>query len=219
MIHRMIAIGDIHGCALALERLIAEVNPGPEDTVVPLGDYIDRGHDSKCVLDQLLSLGGRCRLVPLLGNHEQMLLDARSSATMKPLWLEYGGIATLQSYGDILSLDAITPEHIGFLESCRDYLETDTHIFVHASYFPNLRMAEQPSFVIRWESLHGGVPGPHHTGKTVVVGHTPQRRGRVLDLGYLKCIDTYCYGGGWLTALDVATGQIWQADVRGQLRR
>ncbi|MEO6810924.1 MAG: metallophosphoesterase family protein, partial [Isosphaeraceae bacterium] len=147
MTYRTIAIGDIHGCSLALERLIAAVNPGPEDTVVPLGDYIDRGPESRGVLDQLLALGERCRLVPLLGNHEQMLLDARTSATMKRQWLEYGGIATLQSYGDTLDLDAVPPEHIAFLETCRDYYETETHIFVHASYCPNLRMDEQPSFV------------------------------------------------------------------------
>ncbi|MEO6812276.1 MAG: serine/threonine protein phosphatase, partial [Isosphaeraceae bacterium] len=131
---------------------------------------------------------------------------------------EYGGIATLQSYGDTLDLDAVPPEHIAFLETCRDYYETKTHIFVHASYFPNLRMDEQPSFVIRWESLHGGVPGPHHSGKTVVVGHSSQRQGKVFDLGYLKCIDTYCYGGGWLTALDVTTGQVWQTSAHGDLR-
>ena len=56
-------------------------------------------------------------------------------------------------------------------------------------------------------------PGPHDSGKTVIVGHSRLRRsGEILDLGHLFCIDTFCYGGGWLTALDVKTGEVWQAD-------
>jgi serine/threonine protein phosphatase 1 len=50
------------------------------------------------------------------------------------------------------------------------------------------------------------------------VGHTTQRSGEILDLGFLKCIDTNCYRGGWLTALEVRTGQVWQADAAGKLR-
>ena len=56
------------------------------------------------------------------------------------------------------------------------------------------------------------------SGKTVIVGHTPQVDGEVLDLGHLICIDTYCFGTGWLTAMDVDTGEIWQADQDGILR-
>jgi serine/threonine protein phosphatase 1 len=52
-----------------------------------------------------------------------------------------------------------------------------------------------------------------------VVGHTPQEGGEVLDLGYLKCIDTFCHGGGWLTALEVRTGKVWQANLAGEVRR
>jgi serine/threonine protein phosphatase 1 len=62
------------------------------------------------------------------------------------------------------------------------------------------------------------LPGRHCSGKTAVVGHTPQVTGEILDLGYLVCIDTYCVGGGWLTALDVDSGQVWQANRAGELR-
>jgi serine/threonine protein phosphatase 1 len=78
-------------------------------------------------------------------------------------------------------------------------------------------MDEQPRYSLRWESLRDWLPGPHRMGKAVVAGHTSQKSGEVLDLGYLKCIDTSCHGG-WLTALDVDTGRIWQADKRGELR-
>src|SRR4029453_4765190 len=71
---RTIAIGDIHGCAAALGALVAAIEPTADDTLVALGDYVDRGPNSRGVLDELLALAKRCRLVPLLGNHEIMLL-------------------------------------------------------------------------------------------------------------------------------------------------
>src|SRR4051812_30312448 len=76
MAGRTIAIGDVHGCLRALAALLDAIGPDWEDTLVPLGDYIDRGPDSRGVLDQLLALAKRCRLVPLLGNHEEMLIAA-----------------------------------------------------------------------------------------------------------------------------------------------
>ena len=66
---------------------------------------------------------------------------------------------------------------------------------------------------------HPDTARPHVSGKTAVVGHTPQRGGEVLDLGFLKCIDTFCNGGRWLTALDVTSGRVWQANNRGELRK
>lgn len=68
-----------------------------------------------------------------------------------------------------------------------------------------------------WGKIRPTPPGPHCSGKTVIVGHTAQRNGQILDLGYLKDIDTCCYGEGFLTALDVETGQIWQADKSGKM--
>jgi len=62
------------------------------------------------------------------------------------------------------------------------------------------------------------LPASHCSGKTAIVGHTPQRSGEVLDGGHVLCIDTYCFGSGWLTAFDVDSGQLWQADKHGKLR-
>src|SRR5262245_37847694 len=73
---RTIAIGDVHGCSTALAALLDAIGPVESDTVVTLGDYIDRGPDSKGVIEQLIALEQRCRLVPLLGNHEEMILGA-----------------------------------------------------------------------------------------------------------------------------------------------
>jgi serine/threonine protein phosphatase 1 len=215
---RTIAIGDIHGCSTALNALIDTIRPRPDDTIVTLGDYIDRGPDSRGVLNRLVDLSRRCRLIPLLGNHDQMLLDVRSGKYPIYWLLDIGGTTTLDSYGPGRDLALIPDEHYEFLEGCVDFYENETHIFVHANYYPDIPMKEQPVGMLRWESLRDGIPDPHVSGKTVIVGHTAQHDGEILDLGHLKCIDTYCYGGGWLTAFDVRTEEIWQANERGEIR-
>ncbi|HEX3724636.1 MAG TPA: metallophosphoesterase family protein [Pirellulales bacterium] len=207
---RLIAIGDVHGCRAALQALLAQIQPTRLDTIVTLGDYIDRGPDSKGVLETLLALRNQCHLVPLLGNHEAMLFSARSSQAMFQRWLTYGGLATLASY-QADDLHVMPLEHSSFLDSCRLYYETATHFFIHANYDPTLPLGAQNEDIALSLSLFGRVPGPHLSGKTAIVGHTAQLTGEILDLGYLKCIDTNCWDGGWLTAIDVGSGQVWQA--------
>ena len=215
---RPIAIGDIHGCSRALDALLDAIRPRPDDLIVPLGDYINRGPDSRGVLDRLIHLSKQCRLVPLLGNHEEMLLEARSGVH-PTTWIGMGGVATLDSYGPGRDIALIPVEHFAFLEACLASYETETHVFVHASYDADLPMANQPVRLLRWGSLRDGLPAPYVSGKTVIVGHTSQKGGEILDLGHLTCIDTYCHGGGWLTALDVNSGEVWQANQSGAVRR
>ena len=87
---RTIAIGDIHGCSAALDALLEAIRPRPEDCIVTLGDYINRGPDSRGVIERLIELKDRCRLVPLLGNHDQMLLDVRSGTVPDRLAPRHG---------------------------------------------------------------------------------------------------------------------------------
>ena len=147
-----------------------------------------------------------------------MLLEVRSGKHPVSWLLDMGGTATLDCYGPGRHLDLIPDAHYKFLGHCRDYFETDTHIFVHANYFPDIPMDEQNAGMLRWESLRHMTPGQHGSGKTVIAGHTSQKSGEILDLGHVKVIDTYCYGGGWLTALDVLTEEVWQADREGNAR-
>lgn len=225
MARRTIAIGDIHGCSAALATILRLVAPRPGDVVVTLGDYVDRGPDSRGVIDRLIDLEARGGLVPLLGNHEQMMLDAwerrdvpvRQNPTMRG-WLESGGLATLDSYGPSALLGDVPAEHLDFMRRCLPYHETDSHLFVHANYQEDVPLIHQTALMLRWESLHDFLPGPHRSGKVAIVGHTSQKSGEVLDRGHLMCIDTYCHGGGWLTAIDVGTGRVWQADRAGRPR-
>jgi serine/threonine protein phosphatase 1 len=217
MIGRTLAIGDIHGCATALEALLEVIQPQPDDVVVALGDIIDRGPRTRQTLDRLLSLQEQCRLVPLLGNHEEMLLAVLGGASPYQ-WVNLGGAATLDSYGFAGSLDVIPTRHREFLQSCRPYYETATHFFIHANYHPYVPLNRQPRETARWQALTDDLPEPHCSGKIAVVGHTPQRNGEVLWLEHLWCIDTYCYGDGWLTGLDVLAGEVWQANEQGDVR-
>src|SRR5262249_15668661 len=163
---RTIAIGDVHGCSRALEALLQAIQPRPADVLVTLGDYVNRGPDSRRVLDRLIVLERQCHLVPLLGNHDQQLLAAKAGEPGAAFnWLDLGGVATVASYGGqgvtAADLARIPAKHIAFLERCQGYHEADSHIFVHAQYEPDLAMADQSPHFLRWESLREVTPGPH----------------------------------------------------------
>jgi len=214
---RTIAVGDVHGCSLALAVLLEWLGPRADDRFVFLGDYIDRGPGSRDVIDQVLDLSTRCDVVPLLGNHELLMIASLAAGEANAFWLQQcGGQETLISYGG--SLDQIPRTHQEFLRGCRRHFETASHLFLHANYDADKPLDEQPESLLFWQHLTGFIPIPHCSGKTVITGHTPQRTGEVLDLGHLLCIDTACFAGGWLTALDVDTKQTWQVNRYGERR-
>ncbi len=217
MANRLFAIGDIHGCNLALKALIEVIDPQPGDTIVTLGDYVDYGPDSRSVIDQLIRLSRRCHLIPLLGNHEEMLFQALESDSALRSWLDLGGDQTLLSY-PYDGVNLIEPAHIEFIRGCLAYFETDDFIFAHANCDSDLPMDRQPSLKLMWEFLDPDRQRPHASGKIVIVGHTTQIGGEVLDLGHMLCIDTDCSRGGWLTALEVKSKQVIQANQLGETR-
>jgi serine/threonine protein phosphatase 1 len=216
MSNRTFVIGDIHGCAQALEALLNAIDLRSDDLLVTLGDYVDRGPDSKAVIDLLIGVQKKCQLVPLLGNHELMLLSVVDEEADSTFWLTFGGRQTLNSYGG--DLEHIPDEHLEFLRQCVPFHETEKFIFVHANYAAHSPLDAQPERLLFWEHLSVTTPPPHTSGKTVFVGHTPQPSGDVYDLGHLVCLDTYCFGGGWLTAMEAHSRNVWQADILGKLR-
>ncbi|MDR1957679.1 MAG: metallophosphoesterase [Planctomycetaceae bacterium] len=214
---RTLAIGDIHGCLPALERLLQTLELEKDDTLVLLGDYVDRGPDTQGVIDRLLFLQEECRLYPILGNHDELILQIVDGETWKEgYWLSFGGQQTLDSYG-VSSISDIPSEHLKFLRKCLNFCESEYHFFTHGNYIENKPLEKTPPNVLRWESLKTRMPGPHISKKVAVLGHSAQKETQdVLYTGYLICLDTYCYGNGVLTAFDVHTGEYWQTDKLGK---
>jgi serine/threonine protein phosphatase 1 len=236
---RILAIGDIHGCLTALDRLLAEVRPQPEDLIITLGDYVDRGPESRGVIERLLSLAKNRRLLALRGNHEVMMLRAweafrergqwhhdpsklidphykprRDLSSEEREWLACGGKEALASYGG--SLDMVPAEHWEFLELTCDWYETEKHLFVHANVHPDIPLEKQPSYMLHWEKLTQ--PVRHCSGKIMVCGHTPQASGKPRNWDTTICLDTGIYRNGWLTCLDVNSGKVWQSNQQAELR-
>lgn len=216
---RTLVIGDIHGYAVALDAVLAAAAPTAEDVVVTLGDYVDRGPDSRGVLDRLIALNATGRLVPLFGNHDEMMLAALAGdGSYRRMWLSYGGAQTLESYGLTLADAGRVPqEHVAFLRGCLPWHETERFVFAHATVNPLLPMAEQAADDLRWMKLYG--PVRHFTGKTLICGHTRQLSGRPWVQPGVVCIDTGVYEPeGWLTCLWAEDGEYWQANGRGEVR-
>ena len=218
---RHLAIGDIHGCITALTSLVDFVGLRPDDTIVTLGDYVDRGPDSRAVVDFVINLGKTHHLVPLRGNHEIMMLDSREKKSWLHAWMQYGGDATLLSYSssaDVAGSFADVPEsHMDFLENqLVAYYECETHFFVHANADANKPLEDQTDPTLYWRKY--GNPQAHCSGKIMVCGHTAQQSGKPCSNEHSICIDTWAHGGGWLSCLDVESGTIWQANESGDRR-
>jgi len=211
---RLIAIGDVHGHNLALQALLEQIVPGKDDIIVTLGDYINRGPDSRGVIETLLKIQDQCQLIPILGNHEEMMLDSRDDCHAEQRWMYQRGKATLESYGDNAGIGQIPQSHWRFLSQCRPYYETEHFIFTHANYCWYSALDQQPSSLLRWLSLEESEPRPHVSEKTVILGHTP---GAIRDFGFCRCIDTGCGFGGRLTAMNVDTKESWQVTESGEV--
>jgi serine/threonine protein phosphatase 1 len=203
---RIIAIGDIHGELDKLKSLIDKLDLRPDDQLVFLGDYIDRGPDSKGVIDFVLELQKNHDVVALKGNHEDFAIQTMENplGNMGGSWMMNGGMATLDSYGvggfDALSNLANFKEvHGGFLNSLKLVHETENYIFVHGYLSANRSVEDQMQDDCLWSRFDQ--IQPHQSGKTVVCGHTIQYDGPV-DEGFKICIDTGSFKrDGYITAM------------------
>jgi serine/threonine protein phosphatase 1 len=224
------AIGDIHGCLAKLLRLLDLLRYDPAaDRLIFLGDYIDRGPESKGVLDLMLRLQREnAANIFLMGNHEDNFLtyvQACQLGQQTHYWLGEpffagGGVATLLSYHPTLQhpteaqlLEAIPPEHLQFLRALPLYWTDAAYIAVHAGVRPGISLDHQHAndlLRIRGPFLYT----PHRLGKCVIFGHTPfpEVKREADKVG----IDTgACYQGlgyGKLTAFCLQTQQIWQVE-------
>ena len=212
---RIFAIGDIHGCISKLENIIDRIDlDAQNDTLVFIGDYIDRGPDSKGVVDFVLELRKSInQVICLLGNHEQMFLDYLHDKNFnKEIFLVNGGGNTISSYGVIETSEGIkvdVPEsHMQFFTSLLPYYETDDYIFVHAGLRPNIPLEKQSIEDLIW-IRHEFINSSYDFGKIVIFGHTlfsqpliePNKIG----------IDTGAVYGGKLTCIQLPEVKIYQA--------
>lgn len=216
---RVYAIGDIHGCRRELDTLLDQIAQDccgntMENRIIFLGDLVDRGPDSRGVLDRLIasSLPGD-RHDFLMGNHEEAMLEVwEGHGDVVSGWLRYGGAQTLESYGisrgEMFRLgmelpkrvrEVVPEEHIRFIKGFKDHVAVGDYLFVHAGVRPGVSLDQQEPSDLRWirEEFLSDEDTDH--GFRVVHGHTitdepdvkPNRIG----------IDTGCYLSGSLTAL------------------
>jgi serine/threonine protein phosphatase 1 len=208
-----VVIGDIHGRLDRLKSLL-ETLPAWPDQFVFLGDYIDRGPDSKGVIDRLLALAQEVECVFLRGNHEDMALDALDGSNRyePEIWEMNGGLETIRSYVRSPTREAwragLPPAHRQFLHDTALYHETDELVFVHARINPEGPQRTPPE-VLLWERIESPLDSMGY-GKRVICGHTPFPE-PMIGPDWIN-LDTGCgkWEGGVLSALMLPEGRfIW----------
>lgn len=220
MANRLLAIGDVHGHAVALDALLSAVQPDPGDCLVFLGDYVHRGPDTKSVLDCLIRIDATLNAVFLRGNHDAVLLQAWQGKIDILRWEYVAGEPALTGYknaGMENPFRAVPESHWHFLENiCRDYWETGDYIFAHGGVPPSQNPSQVDTDYLHWVKLDAALP--HDSGRTVVCGHSSQSSGEIADLGHTICIDTAISKEKWLTCLALDSWEYWQTNPDGNLR-
>lgn len=215
---RIFAIGDVHGCLAPLRHLLQHINPQADDTLVFLGDLIDRGSDSKGVVDCVMQLQTQCHVQCIMGNHEEMLLTAQYDKDVREAWLYHGGQETLQSFGlppTKIGLAQIPQVYIAFFQNMLPFAETPQYILTHATPVMDIPIEKQDAHGLRWSRVRMGSPYQHISQKMVVCGHSAQISGKPYAKQGVVVIDTHAYGSGWLTALELHSQTIHQANSAG----
>ena len=210
---RLFAIGDIHGCVDELTAMLGTIGPVRGDTVVFVGDYIDRGPAARDVIEVLLELNrGAAEFVFLKGNHEDMMLSFLGlPGHYGESFLFNGGLPTLESYGvpsAELALERIPPNHMDFLKALATSYLRPPYLFVHAGISPLRQLEEQSVEDMLWIRQEF-IFNPHQLGATVVFGHTPMRAVMV-EMPYKIGIDTGLVYGGKLTCVEFNEGVLYQ---------
>lgn len=171
---RVFAIGDIHGCSKTFKRLLLEkIQIRKSDKIYCIGDYVDRGKDSKGVIDFIINLRKQgYQIHTLRGNHEQMMLDAPLSEIKMKHWLKNGGAETMKSFR-LKSLNEIAPEYLSFLKRTKFYIKTKKFIFVHAGLnFSKSNLFEDKDAMLWLRDFPSNQPVLD--SQILIHGHTPK---------------------------------------------
>jgi len=217
---RLYAIGDIHGCAkelgLLLSHLVNKEKLTSEDAVVFIGDYIDRGPDSRGVIQELLSFKNKFPNTSFLrGNHEDMFLSFLGfEGRQGKVYLFNGGQICLKSYGipdtrapeDVLG--DIPPQHLSFLLELEKGVKAGKYLFVHAGLNPLVDLDSQDDRDLYW-IRDEFIMNIHKFDSTVIFGHTPYQD-IVFHLPYKIGIDTGVVFGNTLSCIELTESKIIQ---------
>jgi serine/threonine protein phosphatase 1 len=221
---RKLAIGDIHGCNKTFKALLDQINLSKDDELTLLGDYIDRGPDSKGVIDTILNLQSMGYQVRALrGNHEQMMLDGinpKSDISEFERWqTAAGGDATLRSFGNTMF------DYIPFFESLPLIFVDEAYIFVHAGLNFKLKNPLSDENAFLWiRNFYGDINTKWLKNRLLVHGHTPvpfsdiqkmYKRwiGRSFFSKPVLNLDAGCiFGLGGLVAVDLTNQKLYEQD-------
>mgnify|MGYP004704336383 CR=1 FL=1 len=213
MTGRILAIGDIHGCNGLLKRLLDQIRIEPlADTLICIGDYLDRGPEVRGVIDTLLELKETgANLICLKGNHESMFLNYYLEGKDEGLFLINGGQSTLDSYGisrdDARNGRGFPENHLRFLTSLPLSHEAGEYFFVHAGLRPGIALTDQSPEDLLW-IRYEFIDSDWDFGRTVVFGHTSLSQ-PLLEKNKIG-IDTGAVYGGRLTCIELPSRRIIQ---------
>lgn len=206
---RIFFIGDIHGCSKTFRKLVKErIAIKKYDRLYCVGDYIDRGNDSKDVVDFILELReDNYQIYTLRGNHEQMLLDSTRGKEEFSLWLMNGGDTTLRDF-KVDSIDELNPVYYDFFRETVHYILEDGFIAVHAGLnFDKPDPLEDKYSMIWTRDFH--VDKSFLDRRLLIHGHTPRERDYIISQDFKNsfnidggCVYKNLYGMGNLFALD-----------------
>ena len=227
---RTLVIGDIHGAYLALLQVMERAQVTPDDLLIFLGDYADRGKETPQVLDYLIALQQTHQIICLRGNHDALCCDFLLGKPMSQLWRSHGGKATEEAYKNYSKEDK--QPHIDFLQSLKNYiLDGENRLFLHAG-FTDQGGVEQEFFVENfywdrtlWElalatpegldPTDGYFPKRLSLYKEIYIGHTPTLRfgtDQPMMRHNVWNLDTGAGFNGRVTMMDIHTKAFWQSD-------
>lgn len=200
---RTYVTGDIHGCLNKLIGLMAlcyaDAGKRPAKFIF-LGDYIDRGPDSRGVIEFLMSLqqDRPDDVTCLMGNHEDMLLAALDAPDWEENWLRNGGMQTLRSYGKA-TVANIPQDHINWMRNLPKFHDDGQRFFVHAGVHPDRPLDRQHEHDLLW-IREPFLSSTEDFGRLIVHGHTPLKTGRPDIRPNRLNLDTAAVYGGPLTS-------------------
>ncbi len=214
---RTIAIGDIHGCINPFNDLLEKICLSKEDKLVLLGDYIDRGPDSKAVLDKIIDLKDKgFDITPLLGNHEMMLLRSIENPKFQKMWRLNGGETSLQSFNCSNPIE-IPEIYKIFLNKMPHFLKLGKYIFVHAGLNEDSETPYSDTESMLW-IRKGEYMQDFIQENTIIHGHTPisllelkkdlKNKPKVINLD-TGCVYNHRAGLGYLSAYCINTSELF----------